>query len=437
MKFFFKTSEAVNQDSVFSRAKTLVPYIEDLKEIAKKNTYEADESSINLPFNDELLSVVKQMVAEKTNEKLRYIFIVGIGGSNLGTKAVYDALYETEDVLEQARPKMIFVDTTNTKVLRIYIDELIPTIKSTEEYLLVTISKSGGTTETIANTEILQNTFLQKFGDTSLNRLVVITDENSKYWQVSIEKKLTTLTLPEKVGGRYSVFSAVGMFPLAALGFDIESFQKGARDMREICLEIDFFKNPAVQSATILANAFESGKIINDNFIFNSELESLGKWYRQLLGESIGKEYDKDGKVVRAGLTPTVSIGSTDLHSVGQLYLGGPDDKITTFIYSIDKSNDVKIPENRTFSSVVEMINDSSVADIMSAILEGTKIAYNNKQLPFMEIQLETLNPYELGAFMQFKMVEVMYLGKLLNVNPFDQPNVESYKIETKKILQS
>ena len=155
------------------------------------------------------------------------------------------------------------------------------------------------------------------------------------------------------------------------------------------------------------------------------------------MGESIGKEHDREGEVVHTGLTPTVSIGSTDLHSVGQLYLGGPRDKITTFIYSTDAEEKVRVPKKRSFPSVVEMINGKSTHDIMGAILEGAKIAYNKNELPFMEIELEGITPYELGAFMQFKMIEMMYLGILLNVNPFDQPNVESYKVETKQLLEN
>jgi len=204
--------------------------------------------------------------------------------------------------------------------------------------------------------------------------------------------------------------------------------------MRSYCLKTEVEHNPAIQSAAVLANAMRDGKTINDNFVFNSELESLGKWYRQLMGESVGKENDLGGKKVNTGLTPTVSVGSTDLHSVGQLYLGGPLDKITTFIYSTDTSRALNVPTERTFPAVVEMINGVSTSDIMNAILGGVKIAYNKKQIPFMEVQFEEITPYELGAFMQFKM---MYLGKLLNVNPFDQPNVESYKIETKQLLET
>ena len=436
MKLFFETSDAVNSDAVRETAQTLAPYIESLNSIAEKNTYEEDEASLNLPFDKELLSKVKIVTDEKVTDKLKYIFVVGIGGSNLGTKAIYDSVYGVNDIADQDRPRIIFVDTNNSAMLRTYVEQVIPSLTTKEEYLLITISKSGGTTETLANTEILQDALKQKFPE-SLDRIVVITDEGSAYAKAAEEKSIAVLAIPKNVGGRYSVLSAVGVFPLAAIGLDVGSLQKGAQDIRSYCLKTDIENNPAVQSAAILANAMRDGKTINDNFVFNSELESLGKWYRQLMGESVGKENDLDGKKVNTGLTPTVSVGSTDLHSVGQLYLGGPLDKITTFIYSTDTSNGLNMPKERTFPAVVEMINDVSTVDIMDAILGGTKIAYNKKQIPFMEVQLEAITPYELGAFMQFKMMEMMYLGKLLNVNPFNQPNVESYKIETKQLLET
>ena len=436
MKLLFQSSEAVASDKVQETAKKLVPYIETLHAIATHNTYDDAEASLNLPFDDELFAQMEVVLSKKVTSELKYIFVVGIGGANLGTKAIYDALHGVSDVVNPVRPKMLFADTNNATVLNSYINDVIPTINSKDEYLLVTSSKSGNTAETLANTEILQAAFQQKFSD-SLDRIIVIADEESTYSELADDKGIAVLTIPNNVGGRYSVLSAVGMLPLAALGLDMVSLQKGAQDIRAYCLQSDVENNPAAQSAAVLANSLKEGKTINDNFVFNGELESLGKWYRQLMGESIGKEKDNDGKVVNTGITPTVSVGSTDLHSVGQLYLGGPKDKITTFIYSTDQGNALTVPTERTFPEVVEMINGKTTADIMEAILGGVKIAYNKKQLPFMEIQLEGITPYELGAFMQFKMIEMMYLGKLLNVNPFDQPNVESYKIETKKLLEA
>ncbi len=230
--------------------------------------------------------------------------------------------------------------------------------------------------------------------------------------------------------------SAVGLFPLAKAGINVTALVDGARKMRDRCLSSDIQENPAMMSAAILFAHYHAGRMINDNFIFHSELESLGKWYRQLLGESIGKEHDRDGKVVRIGITPTVSIGSTDLHSVGQLYLGGPKDKLTTFI-SAEYGKRGSTITQEVFAGVGEGIAGKKPADVAEAILKGVKIAYEKKGLPFMEILLSDITPASLGAFMQFKMMEMMYLGKLFNVNPFDQPNVESYKIETKNILNS
>ena len=180
-------------------------------------------------------------------------------------------------------------------------------------------------------------------------------------------------------------------------------------------------------SAAILYLLSQQGKNINDNFIFLPQLESMGKWYRQLMGESVGKE----GK----GITPTVSIGSTDLHSVGQLYLGGPKDKITTFIYATEELAETTVPEKLIYG-LVPVIKGKKIHSIMNAIVQGTKIAYKNQELPHMEIGFDKIDEEALGEFLQFKMIEMMYLGHLMNVNTFDQPHVELYKVETKKILE-
>ncbi len=436
MRLLFDTSEYIDRGQILVEAERLSIYIHHLRSVASQDSYDDVEASLNLSCDSELLDEVESLVSKKVTSALKYIFVVGIGGSNLGTKAVYDAIYSMEDMLPSKRPKMIFVDTNNTKLLAVYTKKIIPKIKKAEQMLLITISKSGGTIETLANTEILLDALKVKIPDIK-KRVVVITDEGSDYWNVAKKNRMAHLAIPKNVGGRYSVLSAVGLFPLAALGLDIKDFLRGAQDIRPYCLNIDVEHNPAAQSAAILSHFVQNGKSINDNFIFNSELESLGKWYRQLMGESVGKEHDTSGDVVHAGLTPTISIGSTDLHSVGQLYLGGPRDKITTFIYSTDTGDSIPVPDDRVFPSVVEMINKKDTDDIMDAILGGVKIAYNKNKLPYMEIQLSGITPYEIGAFMQFKMIEMMYLGNLLDVNAFDQPNVESYKTETKQLLET
>jgi glucose-6-phosphate isomerase len=297
--------------------------------------------------------------------------------------------------------------------------------------LVSVISKSGGTTETVANFEMLMQALRQKCGDVT-NRVVAITDEGSKLWEAAGAKNMARLAIPKPAGGRYSVLSPVGLLPLLSVGIDVEAVRRGASDILEQCFHGE---NSAAESAAILAAQLVNGYHINDNFFFHPELESVGKWYRQLLGESVGKETSLSGETVHTGITPTVSLGSTDLHSVGQLYLGGPKDKLTTFV-STQKSAEISVPAERVLPELIPMINGKTATDIMRAILEGVKVAYQKADLPFMEIVLEDTAEHSLGAYLQFKMLEMMYLGQLLNVNSFDQPNVEMYKIETKKILE-
>lgn len=422
-------------DAVVAKAAELQPDIDAMTNIVETNTFTAAQSSVNAPTDVDSLVAVRELVATVQRPQLRYIFVVGIGGSNLGTKAVYDALYGYTDVSVSDRAVMLFLDTNSDAHLSHYLRTIVPTLTSADEYMVVTVSKSGGTTETIMNTELLVAA-LQEAAVYAPERVVAITDANSALELAAKQAGWYTLSIPAQVGGRYSVLTAVGLFPLALIGVDIDELLAGARDMREACLISDVADNPAAQSAAYLARAYEAGQTIHDSFIFQAELESLGKWYRQLLGESIGKEKNNRGEVVHVGLTPTVSIGSTDLHSVGQLYLGGPKDKVTTFIYCSDESTAHTMPKERMLPNMLSMLDDARTSDVRTAILTGTQIAYQKQQLPYIEIELEGVTPYELGAFLQFKMIETMYLGALFAVNPFDQPNVEAYKTETKRILE-
>jgi glucose-6-phosphate isomerase len=409
-------------------------YTDRLREIHDSHTYEAAESSLNLAEDEALMDRVKEVASQKVTAALRYNIVVGIGGSNLGTKAVYDAIMGSRDTMEQAHtPRLLFAETTDPEWLA-RATELVETFQTPDEVIVTLISKSGGTTETIANFEIIMAALRAKFSGANVqDRVVVITDEGSKLWDAAGAQNMARLSIPKQVGGRYSVLSAVGLFPLLTVDIDIANLRQGARDTLVQCLNSE--NNIAAQSAAVLAAAQQKGFPINDNFFFHPELESTGKWYRQLMGESVGKEHALTGETVHVGITPTVSLGSTDLHSVGQLYLGGPKDKFTTFV-STAKSQDMSVPEERVFPDLVPAIKGKTAQAIMTAILEGVKVAYQKAELPYMEVVLETVDEHALGAYLQFKMLEMMYLGQLLNVNSFDQPNVESYKIETKQILE-
>lgn len=435
MKFTYTEKQAhITKSKLLQIEKKLSDYTKHLHDVVNDGKYNHDESSINCCTDSEVIKEVITLKNKIVTQDVQYIFVVGIGGSNLGTKAVYDALHGQSDILGvNAKRKIVFLDTNNP-AMHSEIKILISKITTKKQFIVNIISRSGGTTEVIANAEFLLQEIRKKFAKYN-DRVVVTSLPGSPLWESAEQNNFHVLE-HKKIGGRYSVMSSVGLFPLACLGANIKKFTQGAQDIREVCIDNNVQKNYAIQSAAILYENYKKGKVINDNFIFDSQLESLGKWYRQLMGESIGKEKNKDGKKVYIGITPTVSIGSTDLHSVGQLYLGGPKDKTTTFI-TVGKRPNIKIGSKRVFKNVIPELKGISMDTIMNAIAEGTQIAYQKQKLPFMHVEINKVDEYELGQFMQFKMIEMMFLGYLLNVHTFDQPHVELYKVETKKILNN
>ncbi len=396
--------------------------------------YDDERASLHLLDDIEMIEKVKTLVEEKKRLNPRYLVVIGIGGSNLGTMAVQEAILGRLYNLLDRDIKVLYADTVDSDNIHYILDILKPVLESGENILINIISKSGRTTETIANSEVILD-FLKKYREDYYQYIVTTTERDSKLWRISEENNFDTLEIPKMVGGRYSVFSPVGLFPLALLGIDIDRLTDGARVMRDRCLED--IENPASINASLIYLHNERNRNIHDLFLFNSDLEAIGKWYRQLLAESIGKELDRDGKQVFTGITPTVSIGSTDLHSMAQLYLGGPYDKFTTFISTTQPNNSMNIPVFNGFNRLVYGIQDRKLEDVMKAILEGVKKAFEKKLRPYTEIILPDKTEYSIGQLLQMEMIEVMYLGALLNVNPFDQPNVEDYKRETRRILET
>ena len=153
------------------------------------------------------------------------------------------------------------------------------------------------------------------------------------------------------------------------------------------------------------------------------------------MGESIGKQYNDEHQQVRTGITPLVSVGSTDLHSMAQLYFGGPRDKFTTLIYADTEADNVRVPEEPFLGETVSGIYGKDVRSIMTAIYDGVQATYQKEELPYTEIRLDNLSAASIGAFLQYNMITIMMLADLLEINAFNQPNVEGYKEETRKRL--
>ncbi len=400
----------------------LVKYSKDLKpeiiKISKAKNYQDPRGFINLP-TDKYVAKIKALIKEK--QKLDpMLVVIGIGGSNLGTQAIAEAVIGKK-LTDQ---RIFFADTVDPDDMQINIFILEQMLKRGANVLLNVISKSGTTTETIANFEILLNV-LKKYKNPK-DYVVITTEKNSKLWQYGKKNKFSLLEIPKKVGGRFSVFSAVGLFPLGMLKININELLLGAKDMNKNCVNKSLEDNPSAIGASIIYHNIKNNKNIYDTFLFSKDLESLGKWYRQVLAESIGKD--------KKGITPTVSIGTSDLHSIAQLYLSGPNDKLINFVKT-KFNNSITIPKIPAFNNLVKNIQGIKLSKIMDATYNGTIKAFKNHKINFTETIFPDKSPYSIAAFMQWKMVETVLLAKLLNVNAFNQPNVESYKQETRKIL--
>jgi len=432
LKLFYEDS-LIPKDRILKTAEKIRPEIERVKDAISRG-YDDDRASINLPDDKEMLKTIKSTIEEKLALKPEHLIVIGIGGSNLGTVAVQEAILGKLYNLTKPPIKVLYADTVDSYLINSIIKIIKPALKSGGSILLDVVSKSGTTTETVANFRILLN-LLRKYRKEYKDYVVATCDRDSMLWHLAVKEGFTTLEIPQKVGGRYSVFSSVGLFPLGLLGIQIDDLLNGAKHMRGKCINGDLERNPAAITASIQFLHYKNGKNIVDYFLFSSDLESLGKWCRQLTAESLGKELDRNGRRVNVGITPTVSVGSTDLHSVAQLYLGGPYDKFTTFISIKDRRPRVYVPSVDEYSHLVPGIDGKSLEEILNAIFEGTKEAFRKDKRPFIEISLPDKSEYSIGQFMQLEMIKTMYLGHLLNVNPFDQPDVEKYKRETRRIL--
>jgi glucose-6-phosphate isomerase len=435
IQFKYEESSGVAREEIEKTFNALVDYRQKLQETSKELGYKTAESSIALSFDQEMHARIGALALKFKNPALTYVIHVGIGGSSLGTQAIYEALFGNLDPFLRARvPKIIFADTVNPDTINVIRTELW-NLTAPEEVALVVVSKSGGTTETAANFEVIYQLLKDKWGEVK-QRVAVVTDENSKLWTGAQAQGFSVFPIPQTVGGRFSVLSAAGLLSLSLVGIDTDAVRQGASIMAERCFSDNLDENIAALSASIIYLHHQKGISIHNSFFFNPKLESLGKWYRQLVGESLGKEDNRTGERVSTGITPIVSIGSNDLHSVAQLYLGGPNDKFTTFVNAF-AGEPVMIPDSPVLPGLVGGIAGKNFEYIANAIYRGVRSAYAKRKLPFVEIMLPEISPKTLGAYMQFKMVEIMYLARLLGVNAFDQPNVEEYKAKTRQILES
>lgn len=427
-------TERQNIDARDAGRSNAVEYSATMRRAMSDSKYTLPEASLRLPFDEKLLARSKELALKLVNPRLAYILDIGIGGSNLGAKAIYEATAGTLDAHTPFAPKILFADTCAPELLADLTEIIVNEIRSKEELLIVIASKSGTTTETIVNASVLVPALEKKFGALA-DRIVCITDEGSPLWSTAEKERYHTLPIPKMVGGRYSVFSPAGIFPLLCVGIEGELLLRGAQAIVEDTVENGSNSN-AFRAAENLLAWHERGAHVFDLLLFHPELESFGKWYRQLFAESVGKAKTKNGDAALHRMVPTVSIGSTDLHSAEQMHLAHADffARILMRAHAPHWEHQF-LASDSAFAPLASGAQGRAPCEVLDAIYRGVGDTYRARGVSFGEISLSDLDPESLGATMQFFMCTVMHLAHLLNINAFDQPDVESYKENTRQIL--
>jgi glucose-6-phosphate isomerase len=412
-------------------ASALAPYAQELSEAVRKQDWSHPAASILLcsekKYADQSIALAKK------HSTASLLIVVGIGGSNLGSLAAIQAIKGEHHNLGGTKPNVLFADTCDPVSLSPISQAAKKELKAGKQVVINIISKSGGTTETVANFAAL----LSLIGKSKKLSIVATTDEGSALDAYARKTGWDVLSIPKNVGGRYSVFSNCGLFPLSLCGVKITELLEGAREMRGQCLSENFSANPAALAAYWLFAQNEMGRKNHVHFMFSNSLRASALWYSQLLAESSGKEKDLNGNKANAGITPIACVGSTDLHSMAQLFLGGPANKTYRFVGVAKPRHDATLPNSAEIKALAPELGGKRMSSVMNSLLGGTEAAFAQAGLPYMEVDIPVLDEKSLGALMQMEMMEVMYLCKLLNVNAFDQPSVEAYKKEAHKLLSS
>ncbi len=371
------------------------------------------------------------------------LVILGIGGSALGITALntalnpsYYNLLSPED--RKGYPRLFVMDNIDPDTFSQMLS-LCPI----ENTLFNAISKSGETAETMCQLMIVLEIIEKTVGRDKVKEHLVVTTSpkaekapKSLLHPIAERYELTQFDIPLNVGGRFSVFSPVGLFPSAMLGFNIEELVAGCEQMDKLCSTPNIENNPAYQFAGIHYLLDKNkGKKISVMMPYSDKLKDIADWYRQLWAESLGKRYDIDNKEIFAGQTPVKALGATDQHSQIQLYREGPNDKIINLIKVEKFTNSLKIPNILTEIPELEYLRGRTMNELLEAEFIGTRDALGLSQRPVITITMEEVREYTVAQLMYMLEVATAMGGKLYRVNAFNQPGVEEGKKIARKLM--
>jgi glucose-6-phosphate isomerase len=361
--------------------------------------------------------------------KSDFIVIVGIGGSYLGARAVIEALQNNFKHLSKKGEHSPVVLFAGQNISEDYLSDLLVFLED-KKFSVVVISKSGTTTEPAIAFRLLKNLLEKKYGkEVAANKIVAITDKSKGALKKLAEKEgYKTFVIPDDVGGRFSVLSAVGLLPIACAGLNAKEFLKGAEEMETALKGKESYEgNPAIQYAAVRNLLYRIGKTTEILSSFSPSLYYFIEWWKQLYGESEGK----DGK----GIFPAGAVFSTDLHSMGQYIQDGTRNIFETNLW-IEKANkSLTIPDDDLNLDELNYVSGKNINYVNEKAMLGTMQAHKDGGVPSVTISLTELNERNLGGLVYFFEFACAISGYMLGVNPFDQPGVEAYKKNMFKLL--
>ena len=392
-------------EKLYSVAHEVKNSVKEINHSIENKDYIKGESFAYLPFDENQIIKLLEFKKKIPAKDLKRIVVIGIGGSGQGTKAVYEFLRNHKKLVP-----MEFIDQIDSEKISSTAKELKEL--GSEDYLIFVITKSGTTTETLYNFELLQSNLKLKS-----ERIVFITEENNHLVSICESKKYHVLTFPKKISGRFSVLTAVGLAPLAISGVNIIKLLEGA--MQQVnSINYEEENLPLLCAAA----KFVSKRLINENLYPNRHFGELGKWEKQIFNESLGKNEN----------AIFTSFGNfyLELHSSLQHYLNSKHIFLNTVYLKDSTSLILKDSEY-----LAKNFDQTDSEEIQRAIYTSVLRNLSKNNVPTISIEFSDDRETDIGQYLQFKMLEVYFLAKLMNVNPFDQPDVNSYKENLTKYI--
>ncbi len=391
----------------------------------------------DLPYQDAQVRAIQRSVRAKKG-KFDNVVVLGIGGSALGATAVNTACNRPFAHLlskkDRKAPRLFVMDNIDPAHFAALMDMIDPA-----RSLFVPISKSGNTAETMSQFMICRGLLKKRLGKKYASNIVAITDRSKGFLRPIAEAEgYETFPVPDGVGGRFSVLSPVGLFPLAMVGINIRKLLAGAAAMDARCKRANLRRNPAFMSAAVQYLYYLKGKPLSVMMPYSQALRDVADWYRQLWAESLGKIRTRGGRRKKqefVGPTPIKALGVTDQHSQVQLYREGPNDKIFTLLAVEDFGRDVRIPRTLADVEGCGYLGGHTMGELMDAERRATTYALTRSRRPNVTVTLPVVNEHTVGQLLYMLEVQTSFAGELLGINTYNQPGVEEGKIATYALM--